>query len=85
MCRRIIRFGKQKIQKIQRLNSALMWALFLFVAIPAPGTGAWTGSLIAALLQIPTRKALLPILAGVMTAGILMGILSFGLFGLIQA
>ncbi len=84
LCRRIIRMGNQKIQKMQSLNAALMWALFIFVAVPAPGTGAWTGSLIAALLQIPVRKAIFPIAAGVMAAGIIMGIVSFGLFGLIR-
>jgi uncharacterized membrane protein len=84
LCRRIIRFGKQKIRKIQRLNTALMLALFLFVAIPAPGTGAWTGSLAAALLQLPIKKSVLAISAGVMAAGIIMGVVSFGLFGFIR-
>ena len=53
--------------------------LFLFVAIPLPGTGAWTGSLVAAFLDMPLRRALPAILLGVMTAGVAISILSFGL------
>jgi len=53
--------------------------LFLFVAVPLPGTGAWTGSLVAAFLDMPLRRALPAILLGVMTAGVAISILSFGL------
>ena len=53
--------------------------LFLFVAVPLPGTGAWTGSLVAAFLDMPLRRALPAILVGVMTAGVAISILSFGL------
>lgn len=52
--------------------------LFLFVAIPLPGTGAWTGSLLAALLGMDFKKSLLFILLGVMTAGLIMSLVSFG-------
>ena len=55
------------------------WGLFIFVAIPLPGTGAWTGSLVAAFLDMPLRRALPAILLGVMTAGVAISILSFGL------
>ena len=55
------------------------FGLYLFVAIPLPGTGAWTGSLIASLLEMKTGKCLLAIFLGVVTAGIIMSILSFGL------
>ena len=55
------------------------WGLFLFVAIPLPGTGAWTGALIASLLELDTKKAFLTIAAGVFTAGIIVSIFSFGL------
>lgn len=53
--------------------------LFLFVAIPLPGTGAWTGSLIAALLRMKIKDALLWIFLGVLTAGLIMSLLSFGI------
>lgn len=46
--------------------------LWIFVAIPLPGTGAWTGALIAALLDMPLRRAVPSIFAGVVTAGIIM-------------
>lgn len=53
--------------------------LFLFVAIPLPGTGAWTGSLLAVLLGLKPKKSFLFILLGVMTAGLIMSLLSFGI------
>ena len=58
--------------------------LAIFVAIPLPGTGAWTGALAAAFLDMPLRKALPAILIGVLVAGISISILTFGaasLFG----
>lgn len=57
--------------------------LFLFVAIPIPGTGAWTGSLIAALMKMKFWKSLLWITFGVLSAGIIMSIVSFGVVGAI--
>lgn len=52
--------------------------LAIFVAIPLPGTGAWTGALAAAFLDMPLRKAIPSIIAGVLIAGILISILTFG-------
>lgn len=54
------------------------WGLLLFVAIPLPGTGAWTGSLFAALLDIDIKKATPIIALGVLIAGIIMAVLSYG-------
>lgn len=56
------------------------WGLFLFVAVPLPGTGAWTGALIAALLNMRMKKSLPSIFAGVVTAGFIMTLGSVGLF-----
>ena len=56
----------QKVQKYQYIG------LWLFVAIPLPGTGAWTGALAAAFLNMPLRKALPSIFLGVITAGLIM-------------
>ena len=52
--------------------------LFIFVAIPLPGTGAWTGALAAAFLDMPLRRAIPAITLGVMTAGVIISILTFG-------
>ena len=56
--------------------------LVLFVAIPLPGTGAWTGSLAAAFLDMPLRKALPSIFIGIIVAGIAISILTFGVSSL---
>ncbi len=53
--------------------------LFIFVAIPLPGTGAWTGAFVASILNLRMKDALLAITAGVLTAGLIMLIFSFGL------
>ena len=50
--------------------------LFIFVAIPLPGTGAWTGGLVAAFLDMPLRKAIPSIFCGVVTAGLIMTFLT---------
>lgn len=60
------------IQENEKLQNAVSVGLFLFVAIPLPGTGAWVGSLIANFLNLPPKKAIPPIIAGVLTAGIIM-------------
>lgn len=57
--------------------------LFLFVAVPLPGTGAWTGSLIAALMRMKFWKSFLWIAFGVMAAGVIMSVISFGIVGVI--
>lgn len=54
------------------------WGLFFFVAIPLPGTGAWTGALIAAMLDMRLKKAFPSIVLGVVTAGIVVAIVSYG-------
>lgn len=53
--------------------------LFLFVAIPLPGTGAWTGSLIAALLHMKFKNSIISIFLGVIVAGLIMSLISFGI------
>lgn len=57
------------------------WGLVLFVGIPLPGTGAWTGSLIAALLEVDIKKAVFAELLGIVIATIIMSIVSYGLLG----
>lgn len=59
------------------------WGLTLFVMIPLPGTGAWTGSLVAALIKMPFWKAVLSALIGVLAAGVIMSLISYGIAAII--
>ena len=67
-----------KSEQIERYE---FWGLALFVGVPLPGTGAWTGALIAALLGIRFRKAFPAIILGIFIATIIMSIVSYGLLG----
>lgn len=66
---------KDKIEKSEFIG------LLLFVGIPLPGTGAWTGTLIASMINMNKKKALLASFLGVVLAGIIMMIVSYGLIG----
>ena len=67
-----------KSEQIERYE---FWGLALFVGVPLPGTGAWTGALIASLLGIRFRKAFPAIILGIFIATIIMSIVSYGLLG----
>ena len=71
--------GGQKLQ--EKAGRGLFVALLLFVGIPLPGTGAWTGSLIASLLEIDIKKSSLAIFCGIIMATVIMYIVSYGLVG----
>ncbi len=77
---RIISKATEKSRSRRFRNSAYL-ALFLFVAIPVPGTGAWTGSLIAAILRLDWKRSFAMISLGVVSAGIIMMLISAGVFG----
>ena len=62
----------------------LYMALVLFVGIPLPGTGAWSGTLAASLLDMDFRKSVICVMAGVLLAGVIMLAASLGLFGAIS-
>lgn len=64
--------NKDKIQKGKE------WGLLTFIAIPLPGTGGWTGSLLAALLNLDFKKAMPIVAVGVLIADIIMSILTYG-------
>ena len=70
-----------KLQKSAGLGT--YFALFAFVAVPIPGTGAWTGTLAASLLNLDFKKTMIAIIAGVLVAGLIMLAISLGLFKLI--
>ncbi len=77
-------FLERKVSKNQeKVTKYANWGLFLFVAIPLPGTGAWTGALIASFLDFKFKDAFWAITGGVLTAGVIMSIISYGLLGLI--
>lgn len=70
--------GGEKLQNTA--GKGLYWALFLFVGIPLPGTGAWTGTLAASILDMDFKKSVIAIISGVVLAGVIMGALSSGVF-----
>ena len=71
--------GGRKLQA--KAGRGLFIALFLFVGIPLPGTGAWTGTLAASILAMDFKSSVLAAMGGVVLAGIIMGALSAGVFG----
>lgn len=71
--------GGKKLQ--EKAGRGLYFALFIFVGIPLPGTGAWTGTLAASFLDMDFKKSSIAVMAGVVLAGIIMGLASAGLFG----
>lgn len=68
--------------KKAQITKYAKWGLFLFVAVPLPGTGAWSGAMIASILKMPPIRAFASIAAGVVAAGLIMAIASSGLFSL---
>ena len=73
--------GGRKLEA--KAGRGLYWALFLFVGIPLPGTGAWTGTLAASILNMDFKKSTLAVMCGVLLAGAIMLLGSLGVFGAI--
>ena len=73
---------KKAMSKSDKLDKGYFWGLLLFVGIPLPGTGAWTGALIASMLDVPKKKSIPAIFLGVCLAAVLMGTLSLFFEGL---
>ncbi len=71
--------GKEKL--LSSSKNGIYIALLLFVGIPLPGTGAWTGTLAASFLDLDFKKSVLAVMGGVILAGIIMGLLSSGVLG----
>jgi uncharacterized membrane protein len=79
---KLVRRLEVKVEaKSKSIEKYKTFGLFVFVAIPLPGTGAWTGALIAALLGMRFKHAMLSIAAGTMAADIIMCIISYGVLG----
>ena len=75
--------GGKKLQ--EKAGRGLFIALLLFVGIPLPGTGAWTGTLAASFLDMDFKSSIIAVMLGVMLAGIIMGLASAGLLGAVSA
>ena len=68
---------KRAVAKAKRINRFQLFCLMLLVAVPLPGTGAWTGALVATVLELRMRSALPAIFLGVVIAGIIVTFLSY--------
>ena len=74
----VTRLENRAIGKIDTVKKYAFWGLFFFVAIPLPGTGAWTGALIAAMMDMKVKEAFPSILLGVLTAGAIVAFVTYG-------
>ena len=84
-CRWCMEKGHKGGKKLEeKAGAGLYVALLLFVGIPLPGTGAWTGTLAASLLDMDFKKSVLYVLGGVLLAGAIMLLASLGVFGAID-
>ncbi len=85
LCRFFLEKGEKAGQKLVSKTGrrGLFLALVLFVGIPIPGTGAWTGTLGASFLNMGFKSAVLAVILGVLLAGIIMALLSTGVFHII--
>lgn len=82
---RVSNFLIQRADKrSDKVNKYSLLGLFIFVAIPLPGTGAWTGALIASLMEMRFKKAMLSISAGVLVAGAVMCAASYGVVSFLK-
>ncbi len=79
----ITKLENKALSKKDKIEHIQFWGLFFFVGIPLPGTGAWTGTLIASMINMDKKKALIASILGVVFAGIIMLIMSYGVLGTI--
>ncbi len=70
---------KKSMGKSDKIKKYEFWGLVIFVGIPLPGTGAWTGALVASMLNIKTKKAFPAILLGLVMATVIMCIITYGI------
>ncbi len=75
----VVRYCEKKADKNKdKIEKYGLWGLFILVAIPLPGTGAWTGALVSALMRLDMKKSLPVIAAGVIGAGIIVSLIMYG-------
>lgn len=73
----VTRLENKANSKSETVQKYAFWGLFIFVAIPLPGTGAWTGALIAAMIEMPLKKAFPSIMLGVLSAGAIVTFITY--------
>lgn len=79
--RKILEIGESKVAKMKK---TVFWGLLAFVAIPLPGTGAWTGALVAITLNLDFKRAFPPIVLGVLAAGVIVTLIAYGVLGILS-
>lgn len=75
----VTKLENKALAKKDKIEKAEFWGLLFFVGIPLPGTGGWTGCLIASLINMDKKKAMTAATCGVLLAGLIVGSVSFGL------
>lgn len=82
---RIAFWVEEKAEKYKgQVTKYATWGLLLFVAAPLPGTGAWTGSLVAAFIKMEKKTAFFSVLGGVLIAGVIITLISYGVLGFLS-
>lgn len=85
ICKWCLKKGEKGGKKLEKkAGDSIYLALALFVGIPLPGTGAWTGALAASMLNYDRKKSLISIAAGLVLACIIMTLLSLGIFSFVR-
>ena len=80
--KKIVHYFKNKAEENKsKIDKYGMLGLILFVGIPLPGTGAWTGALVASVFNMDIKKSIIGILLGIILAFIIMSIVSYGIIG----
>ena len=80
--KKVVDFLNEKaINNKAKIDKYGFWGLVLFVGIPLPGTGAWTGALVSAVFEMDFKKSILAIFLGIILAFIIMSIISYGVIG----
>ena len=74
----VTRLEKRAKNKSETVQKYAFWGLFILVAIPLPGTGAWTGALVSAMLEMPLKKAFPAIALGVLGAAAIVAFVTYG-------
>ena len=74
----VTKMEKRAEKKAEVVRKSTFWGLAFFVGIPLPGTGAWTGAMIAAVLQMPLKRAIPSIAIGVLMAGLIVSFITYG-------